>query len=928
VTISSPAGPTFTFTKTDLACNGAGTGAVTISATGGTAPLEYSSNNGSTFQAGATFSSLSAGAYALLVKDAAGCTITGSATLTEPAAIVPTATASSTTCNGTADGGITVTATGGTGAYQFSSDNGATFQNGGTFSAIGAGAYLIVVKDASGCTANTTSTVTQPAVLSVTATKTDLLCNAVATGVINAIATGGNGGYTYSRDNGISFQASGDFTALAEGTYQVRTRDTKGCTSAAFAVTLTEPVALVLNATGTDITSCTPGNDGTITATGSGGTGTLQYTLDARPFQAAGNFSALGAGTYQVRVKDGNDCITTTPVTILTPGGLTFTFTAQDLTCFNDGSGAIAVTATGGTAPLQYSSDNGTTFQALSDFNALAAGNYTLLVKDAANCTFTSVATVDQPANILPTTTAIKISCNGLTDGSLSVTATGGDSNFQFSIDNGGTFQPSGNFTGLTAGTYAIVVRDGINCTTTSASSIIAEPAVIALTGVAVNATCANNDGTLTITGPTGGTTPFTLEFNNTPLATMPAGGLFAGLSAGSYPFKATDKNGCIKSETFVITKPADIQATALTRDPTCAGNGSDGIVTVTITSSGSFEAGISESAGTPPAAFLPVTSAGAGTIDFNNLGRNDYFVTVRSASFCPVTLTSTIASGPVAVDLSVTATGKICFEDQASLTLTGITGDPTLPYTCEIIDGSAAVVVTRTITPAEALANVIINTALTGAFNLRLTQDQTTTSGCPGITSALIPFSLDAPASVLDTISTVTVESQEVQGTGSLDGVISPSGEDPYETSLELTTPAVSGQTFFEDFSAASLPSGGTNPVFSYTGLFGGEYTLTLRDAFGCQKTYLITIDLNPELFVPNIFTPNGDQVNDTFYVRNLPANSGMVITNRWGKEIFSSVDYKNDWDAKGNGDGIYYYRLILNGKSITGWVEVLSGK
>ncbi|MFM7328496.1 MAG: hypothetical protein ACKO3B_07165, partial [Bacteroidota bacterium] len=434
VTISSPAGPTFTFTKIDLACNGAGTGAVTISATGGTAPLEYSSNNGSTFQAGATFSSLSAGAYALLVKDAAGCTITGSATLTEPAAIVPTATASSTTCNGTADGGITVTATGGTGAYQFSSDNGATFQNGGTFSAIGAGAYLIVVKDASGCTANTTSTVTQPAVLSVTATKTDLLCNAVATGVINAIATGGNGGYTYSRDNGISFQASGDFTALAEGTYQVRTRDTKGCTSAAFAVTLTEPVALVLNATGTDITSCTPGNDGTITATGSGGTGTLQYTLDARPFQAAGNFSALGAGTYQVRVKDGNDCITTTPVTILTPGGLTFTFTAQDLTCFNDGSGAIAVTATGGTAPLQYSRDNGTTFQALSDFNALAAGNYTLLVKDAANCTFTSVATVDQPANILPTTTVVDITCNGLTDGSLSVTATGGDSNFQFSI--------------------------------------------------------------------------------------------------------------------------------------------------------------------------------------------------------------------------------------------------------------------------------------------------------------------------------------------------------------------------------------------------------------------------------------------------------------------------------------------------------------
>jgi gliding motility-associated-like protein len=78
-------------------------------------------------------------------------------------------------------------------------------------------------------------------------------------------------------------------------------------------------------------------------------------------------------------------------------------------------------------------------------------------------------------------------------------------------------------------------------------------------------------------------------------------------------------------------------------------------------------------------------------------------------------------------------------------------------------------------------------------------------------------------------------------------------------------------------------------------------------------------------DVFVPNVFTPNGDGTNDLFEVRHLPANSTLFITNRWGKEVFSSSDYQNNWTADNISDGIYYYRLVAEGEVLTGWVEIL---
>lgn len=81
-------------------------------------------------------------------------------------------------------------------------------------------------------------------------------------------------------------------------------------------------------------------------------------------------------------------------------------------------------------------------------------------------------------------------------------------------------------------------------------------------------------------------------------------------------------------------------------------------------------------------------------------------------------------------------------------------------------------------------------------------------------------------------------------------------------------------------------------------------------------------------EMFIPNVFTPNGDGSNDVLEVRNLPMGAQLVITNRWGKEVYSSSDYKNDWTGDDVVDGVYYYKLMVADQKYTGWIEIMRGK
>jgi|GEM_PF-1074192 len=531
----------------DLSCATSTDGKITVTASGGTGTLQYSKDNGSNYQPGNEFSSLGAGTYQIVVKDANGCTSSAtSVTITAPTAVT-IGSAVKTSYNGadlscatSTDGKITVTASGGTGTLEYSDDNGSTYQPGNEFSGLGAGTYQVVVKDANGCTSSATSvTITAPTAVSIgSAVKTsyngaDLSCATSTDGKITVTASGGTGALQYSKDNGSNYQPGNEFSGLGAGTYQIVVKDANGCTSSATSVTITAPTAVTIGSAvkdaynGADL-SCATSTDGKITVTASGGTGALQYSKDNGTTYKPGNeFSGLGAGTYQIVVKDANGCTSpATSVTITAPTAVTIgsavkdAYNGADLSCATSTDGKITVTASGGTGTLQYSKDNGSTYQAGNVFSGLGAGTYKIVVKDANGCASTPTSvTITAPAAV-SIGSAVKasyhgadLSCATSTDGKITVTASGGTGTLQYSDDNGSTYQGGNVFSSLAAGTYKIVVKDVNGCTSAATSVTITAPAALV-------ATCSNNNNalyfgysgdqssTVTVT-PSGGVGPY-----------------------------------------------------------------------------------------------------------------------------------------------------------------------------------------------------------------------------------------------------------------------------------------------------------------------------------------------------------------------------------------------------------------------------------
>lgn len=325
-----------TATTSNPSAPGATNGSIVASATGGSG-FTYSLNGGA-FQASGSFTNLAAGSYTVSAKNSNGCTGSETFTLTAPnpcagVTITVTGTSTNPTSPGNTNGSIAANASGGASPHTYSL-NGGTFQSTGTFTGLVAGSYTVTARDANNCTGSTTFILTDPnpcagVTVLVTATTVNPSAPGNSDGSINATATGGTGPYQYSL-NGGAFQGSGLFTNLAAGNYTVTGRDANNCTgSAGFTLTAPNPCAGVTVTVGTTVvghTPCSPGPTGSITASGSGGTGPYMYSLNGGAFQASGLFSNLAAGNYNVAARDVNLCTGSTNATVINrPAGPLFT---------------------------------------------------------------------------------------------------------------------------------------------------------------------------------------------------------------------------------------------------------------------------------------------------------------------------------------------------------------------------------------------------------------------------------------------------------------------------------------------------------------------------------------------------------------------------------------------------------------------------
>ena len=302
-TITEPATIVLTETHVNVLCNGALTGSIDLSVSGGVSPYTYLWTGGATTQ---DLSGLGVGTYTVTVTDANACTKTLSATITETSPLVLTETHLNVLCNGGATGSIDLSVSGGSSPYTYSWTGGATTQD---RSGLVVGTYTVTVTDANNCTKTLSATITEPTAVVLSTTQVNVLCNGSLTGSIDLTVSGGVSPYTYSWTGGATTQ---DVSSLAAGTYTVTVTDANACTQTS-AVTITQPTAIVLSAILTQPTNCFVAN-GSIDLSVSGGV--PGYTYSWTGGVTTQDLPNVAEATYTVTVTDANGCTKTSSYTL------------------------------------------------------------------------------------------------------------------------------------------------------------------------------------------------------------------------------------------------------------------------------------------------------------------------------------------------------------------------------------------------------------------------------------------------------------------------------------------------------------------------------------------------------------------------------------------------------------------------------------
>ncbi|MDD2563851.1 MAG: SprB repeat-containing protein, partial [Salinivirgaceae bacterium] len=459
-------------------------GQIVVAASGGTKdhavephPLSYTLSPGGT-QSNATFGGLAAGLYNLTVSNSEFSTCpdvteTGIEVKGVSFTLDNVVGTNETTCSNSDDGTITFTVSNANGTPEFSIDGGTTWHLSNVFDPVEAGLYDCRAKDDDGeKTWPGGITITQPA---------DIAVNGVPT-ITNVSTTGGNDGriqvsgtgpnmpLTYTITGGTS-NNDGDFTNLIAGSYTVTISDASSCPTATTAVmNVTEPALpfTLDNVVGTNETTCSNSDDGTITFTVSNANGTPEFSIDGGTTWHLSNvFDPVEAGLYDCRAKD-DDGEKTWPggITITQPADIAVngvpTITNVSINGGNDGR--IQVSGTGPNMPLTYTITGGATNND-GDFTNLIAGDYTVTISDASGCptAITGLLTVTEPAisftinNVVGTNETI---CSNSDDGTITFTVSNENGIPEFSIDGGTTWQLSNVFDPVEAGSYDCRAKD------------------------------------------------------------------------------------------------------------------------------------------------------------------------------------------------------------------------------------------------------------------------------------------------------------------------------------------------------------------------------------------------------------------------------------------------------------------------------------
>lgn len=875
-------------TSTDASCSGIGDGSLSVLVTGGTpdANQDYTIE-WPTIGAGLTIIGttsnvvgLASDYYQLVVTDDNGCVIDQNIFLSAIKVLSVNAVVTPINCASTCSGGIFLTAftTGGTPSTQFNFDWFGSpvppppvteTSTTSTMANLCPGTLTVIIETPEGCEIDTTFILTPSSGMDLNLVSVqNESCVPGNDGVITTAPTGGTMPFTYTWTNTT---ATGPVaTGLSAGTYSVTVEDSAGCIDSLLNINVAAPTPPNITSLLDDMVSCSNSVDGTLTVTATAGSSPIAGYLWSNG-QAGATISGLSPGIYSVTVADISGCTASDTAEVLASAQIVIdSFQVSSPQCPGLGGGNIIAFVSGGTSPYFMNWSNGLAGNNIFVNSNLVAGNYSVTVSDANGCPpAIGNVTLSDPPSILATFSAIdSVSCanTGQTcDGTATAVATYSDGSsglFNFFWISGETDNnlTSSTAVQLCAGSQRLIVSDGI-CNDTFFVDIPAPDPITPGQDIE-NVSCFGlSDGEITLQ-PTGGTPPYDIIWAN-----GTQGPILTGLPAGNYTAVIMDANNCNFTHTVTIIEPSVFEVflnQAVTADISCPGE-ANGVVSV-----------VAQGGNVGTLVYLWGNGvAGTDQATATGLSSGTYSVTVVDPKGCSDTLSHSI-SEPPPIQFTLGDLSQIqCFGDITTITVDSVWGgNPNASY----VFSSGACIQLLLGEPCPVLAGDH-DIEILDVFN-----------GCTVDTT----INVAQPQEISVTLPT-TIEIELGDSLTQLDPTIVSS----FPIDTFIWSPA-------ENLSCADCK----NP--RVLGVTPTTYMLTIIDINGCTASAQIFVDIdrNRNVYIPNVFSPNGDGINDKFQIYTgigVSRINFVRIFDRWGELVFEELDLLPSIDGTPGWDGVF---------------------